>query len=64
MAKLLYLAKRVRPNILTAVIFLSTRVKCVTREDHDKLNRVLGYLNSAYDMGLILEAHKSLQFIS
>ena len=63
-AKLLYLAKRVRPDILTAVIFLSTRVKCATREDHDKLNRVLGYLNSTYDMGLILEAHTSLQIIS
>ena len=63
-AKLLYLAKRVRPDILTAVIFLSTRVKSATREDNDKVNRVLGYLNSTYEMGLILEAHKSLQIIS
>ena len=63
-AKLLYLAKRVRPDILTAVIFLSTRVKCATREDNDKLNRLLGYLNSTYHMGLVLEANKSLQIIS
>ena len=63
-AKLLYLAKRVRPDILTAVIFLSTRVKTATVDDKMKLERVLGYLNATYDMGLILEAQKSLQIIS
>jgi hypothetical protein len=32
-AKLLYLAKRARPDILTAVSFLCTRVQCATIED-------------------------------
>ena len=45
-AKLLYLAKRVSPDIITCVIFLSIRVKCATRANVDKLYRVLGYLNS------------------
>jgi hypothetical protein len=63
-AKLLYLAKRVRPDILTAVIFLSTRVKCATTDDNVKLNRVLGYLNSTCEMGLVLEGHKALSVIA
>jgi hypothetical protein len=63
-AKLLYLAKRVRPDILTAIIFLSTRVKKATTEDAAKLNRVLGYLNATAEMGLILEGSKALQVIA
>ena len=40
-AKLLYLSKRARPDILTAVGFLCTRA---TVQDRLKLQRVLGYL--------------------
>jgi hypothetical protein len=43
-AKLLYLGKRGRPDILLAVQFLCTRVKAPTMEDAAKLARVLGYL--------------------
>jgi hypothetical protein len=60
-ARLLYLAKRVRPDILTAVIFLTTRVKASTKQDMKKLNRVLAYLNSTAEMGLVLEAGKTIQ---
>jgi hypothetical protein len=60
-ARLLYLAKRVRPDILTAVIFLTTRVKASTQQDMKKLNRVLAYLNSTAEMGLVLEAAKTIQ---
>jgi hypothetical protein len=38
-AKLLYLAKRARPDILTAVTFLCTRVQAATEEDRSKLHR-------------------------
>ena len=47
-AKLLYIAKRVRPDILTAVSFLSTRIQAPTDEDWVKLLRVLKYLNIAH----------------
>jgi len=43
-AKLLYLAKRARPDILTLVIFLCTRVQYASKQDKEKLERVLGYL--------------------
>ena len=45
-AKLLYLSKRVRPDILLPVSFLCTRVNSPTVEDNEKLNRVLGYLKA------------------
>ena len=39
-ARLLYLAKRVRPECLLAVAFLTTRVLKATQEDAEKLRRV------------------------
>jgi hypothetical protein len=45
-AKLLYLAKRARPDILTITSFLCTRVKSPTKLDQRRLWRVLGYLKS------------------
>ncbi len=56
--KLLYLAKRARPDILTAVIFLCTRVQGATCEDKGKLKRVLGYLKSTKERTLLLRAQK------
>ncbi len=43
-AKLLYLSNRARPDLLTIVSFLCTRVTKATKEDAAKLSRVLGYL--------------------
>ena len=51
-AKLLYLAKRVRPELLPAVIFLTTRVNCATEQDWNKLERVLKYLNKYPKLGI------------
>jgi hypothetical protein len=45
-AKLLYLSKRARPDILTATGFLCTRVTCATEQDRAKLRRLLGYLKA------------------
>jgi len=55
-AKLLYLAKRARPDILTVAIFLCTRVQGATVEDQRKLMRVLGYLSGTQEATLILRA--------
>lgn len=43
-ARLLYLAKRTRPDILTAVSFLTGRVTKSCEDDMVNLERVLGYL--------------------
>jgi hypothetical protein len=60
-AQLLYLAKRARPDILTAVSFLCTRVQSATEEDDRKLLRVLGYLKSTVSKVLYLRATGAVQ---
>ena len=48
-AKLLYLEKRARPDIETAVAFLTTRVMAPNHDDWKKLRRVLLYLKCTLD---------------
>jgi hypothetical protein len=55
MAKLLYLAKHARPDILTLVIFLCTRVQYASKQDKEKLERVLGYLKWTEEEVLVLK---------
>jgi hypothetical protein len=54
-AKLLYLAKRTRPDILLPISFLSTRVHCPVSDDVNKLRRILSYLSGTIDYGIILK---------
>ena len=54
-AKMLYLAKRTRPDLLTAVAFLTTSVQSPTVEDRSKLNRALGYIHGTKDLKLTLK---------
>jgi len=53
-AKVLYLAKRVRPECLTAVSFLSTRVQVCDVDDMAKLKRLLGYIFGTRYRGIVL----------
>jgi hypothetical protein len=53
-AKLLYLAKHARPEILTAVSMLTTRVERATENNYLKLSRVIGYLKGFPNLGLCL----------
>ena len=55
-AKLLYLAKRIRPDLLTAVSFLCTRVQCPDFDDWKKLGRCLIYLRNTADLKYTLAA--------
>jgi hypothetical protein len=55
-AKVLYIAKRARPDVLTVVIFPCTRVQGATTEDEKKLLRVLGYLKQTSERILMLRA--------
>jgi hypothetical protein len=53
-AKLLYIAKRVRPECLVAVAFLTTRVHDVDADNMGKLKRLLGYLRATPNHGVVL----------
>lgn len=52
--KLHYLAKRTRPDLLTATAFLASRVAHPTEDDWDKLERVCKYLNGSSELGIVL----------
>jgi len=53
-AQLLYLGTHVRPDILCAVIFLTSRVQNLTVEDLDKFMDILYYLNGSIELGIML----------
>ena len=55
-AKVLYCAKRSRPDLLTTTSFLATRVQDPTVQDYGKLQRLLKYVNGSRDLWLTLEA--------
>jgi hypothetical protein len=55
-AKLLFLAKRARPDVHTTVAFLTTRVKSPDEDDYKKLGRCMKYLHRIMDLPLTLEA--------
>lgn len=57
-AALLWVAKRVRPDVLLAVSFLTTRVLTPTEEDLAKLVRLLKYINGTKEYHIILEPDK------
>ena len=50
-----YLAKRARPDCLTAVAFLATRVSRCDRDDLEKLGRLIKYVRATKDHGLRLK---------
>ena len=62
-AKLLYLSKRTRPDILVAISFLTSRVLVATEQDAIKLLRVLKYLFGTRHMGLVLSAEEAVLVI-
>jgi hypothetical protein len=53
-AKLLYIGKRVYPEILVAIAFLTTRINVVDSDDMSKLARVQGYIRNVKDRGIRL----------
>ena len=54
-ARLLYLAKKVRPDILLPVIFLTTRVQTATQQDQSKLHRIIQYLSGTKTLGIVFK---------
>jgi hypothetical protein len=55
-AKLLFLCKRGRPDIQTAIAFLCTRVQNPTKHDYNRLSRVIKYLRHSKHLVLRLGA--------
>ena len=60
-AKMLYLAKRVRPECLVAVSFLSTRVHQCDHDDLAKLKRLLGFIQATRDRGIVIKIGGAMQ---
>ena len=54
-AKLLYLSKRTRQDIQTAVAFLCTRVREPDTDDYKKLTKVMQYIRNTKEMTLTIE---------
>jgi hypothetical protein len=54
--KLLFLSKRARPDIQTAVAFLCTRVREPDTDDYKKLMRCMRFLQQTTELPLVLEA--------
>ncbi len=59
--KLFYLSKRARPDLLTIISFLCTRVKKAMKEDAAKLSQVLGYLQKTRGETLRLQPKRIFQ---
>ena len=53
-ARLLFICKRTRPHLQTAVAFLCTRVQNPDTDDYKKLSRTLKYLRTSAGLPLIL----------
>jgi hypothetical protein len=60
-ATVLYLAKRARPDLLTATSFLARRVTDPDVDDLGKLRRLLRYVNATRDLPLIIRPDQAIQ---
>jgi hypothetical protein len=58
-AKTLYATKRARPDICTAIAFLTTRVRKTDKDDWTKLVHLMRYIRGTRTMPLILSANGS-----
>jgi Reverse transcriptase (RNA-dependent DNA polymerase) len=63
-AKLLYLGKRVRPDLLTTTSFLTKRVTAPTVQDMRKLQRAVRYIRETKDKGIVIEGDKNLSILA
>ena len=63
-AKCLYLSKRARPDIITAVAYLTTRVQSPNESDYKKLDRLFKYLNGTIELGLRLTQKQGINVMT
>ena len=62
--KLLYLSKRVRPDILVATSYLTRRVTKSSVDDMKKLHRIIKYLRLTRDLCMTLEANTIMEVLA
>lgn len=60
-AKVLYPAKRVRDDLLTATSFLSRRVQRPTVQDREKLHRMIRYIRATKNLYKVLQVGEELE---
>jgi Reverse transcriptase (RNA-dependent DNA polymerase) len=60
-ASVLYMAKRARPDLLTAVSFLTRRTVSPDQDDLKKLHRLLKYINGTRELGLTIRPEGGMQ---
>jgi hypothetical protein len=60
MAKILYLSKRTRPDLLVAVAFLVRRVQNPDEDDWQKMIRLIQYIRGSKELGIRLSAESHL----
>ena len=60
MAKVLYLSKRVRPDLLVTVAYLIRRVQCSDEDDWNKLCRLVRYIRGSRTLGIRLAGNGQL----
>ena len=63
-AQLLYLSKRVRPDLLVAVSLLTKRVLGPQQDDWNKLKRAIQYLRKTCHMGMVLEGGETVSILA
>ena len=63
-ARLLYLAKRVRPDILVAISYLAKRVQQPNELDEKKLHKVVRYIRGSRDLGITLQPHSVISILA
>lgn len=64
MAKILYLSKRTRPDLLVAVAFLVRRVQNPDEDDWSKMVRLIQYIRGTKELGIRLSAEAHLSITS
>ena len=63
-AQLLYLSKRMRPDLLVAVSLLTKRVLGPQQDDWNKLKRAIQYLRKTCHMGMVLEGGETVSILA
>ena len=58
-AKLLFVGKRARPDIIIAIAFLTTRVSKSDEDDWKKLERLISYIYATLDLKLTLSVEST-----
>jgi hypothetical protein len=63
-AKALYLATKIRPDLLPAISFLTSRVLCATDQDWEKLRRMISYIAKTIEYGLFYRKGSAVELVA